>query len=497
LINAPTYLMLDKGTGTGLDKGLNQTAWGTHKGARIAMRKKQLSPTHERDMDIERAFSDLHPPLDAGAAFIEASRCLYCYDAPCINACPTAIDIPTFIHQIRTDNLDGSARTILDANIMGGTCARACPTEILCEGACVLNKGDEKPIRIGALQRRSVDHLMDKVAKNGIHPFERAPQSGRKLAVIGAGPAGLSFAHRAAMLGHDITVYEARPKPGGLNEYGLAAYKMVDDFAQKEIDFLLGIGGIGIKYGKKLGEDFSLSDLKKQYDGIFIGIGLGGSGTLGIPGEDLDGVEPALSFIEQLRQAKQKSRIKCGRDVVVIGGGNTAIDAAIQSKKLGAETVTLVYRRGEDSMSATAWERNLARLNDVQIRTWARPSSIGGDQKADHIMFERTKIIDGRLQGTGETFRLAADLILKAIGQKMLPLGLGDLQIKNGRIVVDEQFQTSMPGIYAGGDCIQSGDDLTVQAVQDGKLAALAIDQALTGNDAQPPVAAHSGKGGA
>lgn len=421
-------------------------------------------------------FPDLHPPLNGTEAFVEASRCLYCYDAPCIKACPTGIDIPTFIHQIRTENLDGSAQTILSANIMGGACARACPTEVLCEEACVLNAGESEAIRIGDLQRHAVDHL---IAKNGPHPFSRAKPSGHRLAVVGAGPAGLSFAHRAAMLGHEVDVYEARPKPGGLNEYGLAAYKMVDQFAQKEIAFLLGIGGIAVHHNKKLGGALSLTALRKSHAAVFLGLGLGGAAALGIPGEDARGVRDALGFIQDIRQSGPRNRPKVGRDVVVIGGGNTAVDAAVQARRLGAETVTLVYRRGESDMGATAWERDLARREGVTIRLWARPSAIEGGDKVTAILFERTRLLDGRLQGTGELLRLPADMILKAIGQKLIPSGLEGLAFEGGKIVVDERYQTAIPGIYAGGDCIARDADLTVQAVEDGKRAAIAVDAAL------------------
>ncbi|MEX0643914.1 MAG: FAD-dependent oxidoreductase, partial [Parvularculaceae bacterium] len=245
----------------------------------------RLSPA-----DIVENFGDLHPPMSAAQAIADAARCLYCYDAPCINACPTQINIPTFIHQIRSGNLDGSARTILSANIMGGTCARACPTEVLCEQACVVNHTEGEPIKIGLLQRHAVDHLM---AKRGPHPFARARESGLHFAVIGSGPAGLSFAHRASTLGHQVTVFERDQKPGGLNEYGLAAYKMVDDFAQREVEFLLQIGGIEIKAGKSLGKDFSLDELRKKYDAVFIGAGLTRPTRLDAPGVTLSGVRNA------------------------------------------------------------------------------------------------------------------------------------------------------------------------------------------------------------
>lgn len=423
-------------------------------------------------------FTDLHPPLGATKADIEANRCLYCFDAPCIRACPTGIDIPRFIHQIRSGNLDGSARTILSANILGGTCARACPTEILCEQVCVLNAGEDQPIAIGALQRHAVDYRM---AQAGAHPFARAADTGKRIAVVGAGPAGLAFAHRAAMLGHAVTLFDAKPKLGGLNEYGLAAYKMTDDFAQREVEFLLGIGGIELRYAERLGEQLQLAHLRAQYDAVFIAVGLGGINALGVPGEDLPGVRDAIAFIEELRQATDKSTVPIGDDVVVIGGGNTAIDAAVQARRLGARRVTLAYRRGASHMGATAWEQDLARSNGVIIELWAQPQAIHGTQGIAGVTFERTQLQDGRLQGSGETFRISADTVLKAIGQNLVAEDLAALERANGKLHVDAHYRTSMEGVYAGGDCIASGLDLTVQAVEDGKRAAHCVHAWLRG----------------
>jgi len=431
---------------------------------------------------IDANFEDLHAPLTALQANAEADRCLYCYDAPCITACPTSIDIPTFIHQIRTDNLEGSAKTILSQNIMGGTCARACPTEVLCEQACVLNAEGKKPVEIGALQRRAVDSLMAKA--NLAHPFERAADTGRRIAVVGAGPAGLSCAHRAAMLGHRVTVYEAKAKPGGLNEYGLAAYKMVDDFARKEVEFLLGIGGIEIQYHQRLGDTISLAQLRDTFDATYLGIGLDATNALGIDGEDKAGVLDAVDFIESLRQAEDKSEFTVGDDVIVIGAGNTAIDAAVQAKRLGAENVTLVYRRGEEHMSATEWEVDLARTNGVNVRLFASPTAISGDGHVSGMTFERTVIKDGKLVRTGKTFELLADMVLKAIGQKIAPAMLEGFALDGRKIKVNDTFETSIEGVFAGGDCINSGEDLTVQAVEDGKQAAHAIGAYLAGQEA-------------
>ncbi len=410
--------------------------------------------------DLARNFDDLHPPLSAAQAAVESARCLYCYDAPCMNACPTGIDIPRFIHQIRSGNLDGSARTILSANIMGGTCARACPTEVLCEEVCVVHHSEGGPVKIGELQRHAVDHLL---AAAGPHPFQRAAASGKTLAVIGAGPAGLAFAHRAAVLGHEVVVYEAKAKAGGLNEYGLAAYKMAGDFAQREVAFLLEVGGIAIKGG----EMAQWQDLRQRHDAVFIGAGLPTTRRLNIAGEDLPGVRDALDFIYELRRADDKTRLSVPADVVVIGGGNTAIDAALQARCLGARRVTLAYRRGPENMSATRWEQELASTNGVIMRYHAAPKAFIGDAAVEAVDF-------------GDD-RLPAALVLKAIGQMLPDQALDGLKREGGKLWVDEHYQTSITGVYAGGDCIARGQDLTVQAVEDGKRAAEAADRWLRG----------------
>ncbi len=425
---------------------------------------------------IAANFDDLHPPLNAQQASVQASRCLFCYEAPCVTACPTSIDIPKFIRQIATENKTGAARTILSANIMGGTCARACPTEILCEQKCVLETGEHEAVPIGHLQRHAVDHLL---AQNAPHPFARAAATGKKIAVIGAGPAGLSCAHALALLGHEVTIFEARPKPGGLNEYGLAAYKMAHDFAAREVDFILGIGGIDMMYNKALGRDVKLADLREHYDAVFLGTGLGRPRALGIAGEDLDGVDDALGFIEEIRQADDLTQLDPGQNVVVIGGGNTAIDAAVQAKRLGARSVTLVYRRGPGQMGATGWEQELAATNGVVIEHWAKPVRLIGETVVHSIDFERTRLDGSKLVGTGEHFTLYADRVFKAVGQELIADGLSGIKCMSGKIVVDGTGQTSLPGVFAGGDCVASGEDLTVQAVADGKTAAAGIDAYL------------------
>jgi glutamate synthase (NADPH/NADH) small chain len=438
----------------------------------------RLSPAQ-----LAENFADAHPPLTPHEAVVEASRCYFCYDAPCIEACPTGIDIPSFIKKIATGNLRGSALKIFEQNIFGGSCARVCPTEELCESACVRMTEEERPVRIGALQRRATDWLM----QHEPAPFTRAPLTDKRIAVVGAGPAGLACAHRLALHGHGVTVYEGKPKPGGLNEYGIAAYKLADDFAQREVEFILSIGGITIEHGKRLGRDFDVAGLKTSFDAVFLAIGQEGVRALGIEGETLAGVRNAVDFIAELRQAEDKAALPVGRRVIVIGGGNTAIDAATQSRRLGAEDVTIVYRRGAAEMSATDDEQEWAQTNDVRIRHWATPHRLLGEGgHVTGVEFMRTKPDQtGRAVPTGETYTLPADMVLKAVGQVFVadPLradGSLTLAVADGRIAVDADMRTSMPGVYAGGDCV-AGVDLTVAAVQDGKRAAEAIHAFLAG----------------
>ncbi|MDE1183840.1 NAD(P)-dependent oxidoreductase [Paraburkholderia sp.] len=425
--------------------------------------------------ELSCKFSDVAPLLDPTAAAAAASRCHYCYDAPCVNACPTQIDIPSFIRKIGNGNLKGAAVDILSANPLGGMCARVCPTEILCEGACVRNHQDAKPVAIGALQRHATDWAMQRDQPL----FARAPETGRHIAVVGAGPAGLACAHKLALAGHRVTIFDARDKAGGLNEYGIAAYKTVDAFAQREVDWLCSVGGIDIETGVALGRDVSLDALRRQHDAVFLSIGLTGVRELAIEGEALDGVLDAVTFIEQVRQAGDLSTVPVGRRVVVIGGGNTAVDAAVQSRKLGATSVTMVYRRGVDAMSATWAEREFAQTQGVTLVTHAKPVRLTGAQgQVSGVEFER--VVDGAT----ERFVVEADMVLKAIGQTLVPVGLERdlLTLDGNRIAVDLHGRTSLAGVWAGGDCA-IGDtptlDLTVQAVQDGKLAAASIDAQL------------------
>ena len=426
--------------------------------------------------EYETNFADLHPRLDRHEALVAADRCYFCYDAPCMTACPTMIDIPMFIRQISTGNPLGSAKTIFDQNILGGMCARVCPTETLCEEACVRNTAEDRPVEIGRLQRYATDIAMEA----GRQFYTRPAPTGRTVAVVGAGPAGLAAAHRLAMHGHSVVILDAREKAGGLNEYGIATYKAVDEFASREVEYVTAIGGIEIRNGQALGRDFSLSDLTAQYDAVFLAMGLAGVNGLGIEGEDLAGVDDAVDFIAALRQAKDKATVPIGRRIVVLGGGMTAIDAAIQAKLLGAEEVTICYRRGKEHMNASGYEQDLATANGVIIRHWLAPKRIlGKDGSVAGIEVEYTAMRDGKLVVTGETGVIAADQIMKAIGQSFLASGLGALAMERGKIAVDAEGRTSVERVWAGGDCVGVGEDLTVSAVAQGRDAAESINRVL------------------
>ncbi|WP_417267185.1 NAD(P)-dependent oxidoreductase [Celeribacter baekdonensis] len=419
-------------------------------------------------------FSDLHPVLDHHEALVASDRCYFCHDAPCMTACPTSIDVPLFIRQIATGTPEAAAQTIFEQNILGGMCARVCPTETLCEEACVREKAEGKPVEIGRLQRYATDTLM---AKNA-HPFTRAEATGKTVAVVGAGPAGLSAAHRLAMKGHDVVMFDARPKSGGLNEYGIASYKAPGGFAQSEVDWVLQIGGITVEHGKKLGEGLTLVALQEAYDAVFLAIGLAGVNALRAEGVDKDGVLDAVDFIADLRQSTDLSTLPVGRNVVVIGGGMTAVDAAVQSKLLGAQNVTIVYRRGKDRMSASVYEQELATSKGVQIIYHAAPVAVHGNGACAEMECEFTQEVDGTLSGTGETFRLAADQVFKAIGQTLVGAPDG-IKIEGGKIAVSATGRTSMAGVWAGGDCASGGEDLTVTAVAEGRDAAEDIHASL------------------
>ena len=424
----------------------------------------------------DRNFDDHTPPLDRHEARVAADRCYFCHDAPCVTACPTGIDIPLFIRQIATGTPDAAARTIFAQNILGGMCARVCPTETLCEEACVREAAEGRPVEIGRLQRFATDGLM----ATGVHPFRRAAATGKSVAVVGAGPAGLACAHRLAMKGHDVVIYDARSKPGGLNEFGIATYKATGDFAQAEVDWLLQIGGIRIEQGKALGRDVTLAEVQAAHDAVFLGIGLAGVNALRTAGEDRYGVRDAVEFIAELRQAPDKAAVPVGRDVVVIGGGMTAVDAAVQSKLLGAETVTIVYRRGQGRMGASGFEQDHATSAGVRIVTNAAPVAVLGNGAVTGVEFAYTEEGPQGLTMGPERFRLKADQVFKAIGQTLAGAPEG-LAVDGGKIAISGAGRTSVPGIWAGGDCATGGDDLTVTAVAQGRDAAEDIHLALMG----------------
>ena len=439
---------------------------------------KHLPQAAGSNSELAQHFTDLAPALTARQAAIESARCLYCYDAPCTRICPSEIDVASFIRNIHDQNINGAAAGILKQNILGGSCARVCPTEILCEDACVRNHDEEgQPVKIGLLQRHALDNATFKT-----HPFQRAAATGQKIAVVGAGPAGLSCAHRLAMLGNDVVIFEAREKSGGLNEYGIAKYKLTGDFAQREVDFLLSIGGIDVQHGRTLGGNLQLRDLHAQFDAVFLGLGLNASRQLGLTGEDAPGLMAAVDYIADLRQSTDLASLPVPKRAIVIGAGNTAIDMAVQIKRLGAEDVTLVYRRGFESMTATHHEQDIAKENQVRMKTWAAPLEVLLDAAGQvrGMRFEETRMDGGKLIGTGAFIEIAADAVFKAIGQSMDPSGISGemaqhLTREGDKIHVDASFRTALPGIYAGGDCVAPGQDLTVQAVQHGKLAAMAI----------------------
>lgn len=434
--------------------------------------------------EIESNFSDMHAPLKRAEALVEADRCYFCFDAPCTTACPTDINIPGFIQKIRSDNVKGSAYTILSENIMGGMCSRVCPTEVLCEEVCVRTTLEGQPVRIGLLQR----YATDSVITDNLQLFERREASGFRVAVVGGGPASLACAHRLATLGHQVSVLNRADKLGGLNEYGIAAYKTVNNFAQSEVDYILNVGGIEARNGQSLGTDFSLADLRDEYDAVFLGVGLGGVNELRLENDRAEGIVDAVEYIASLRQAGNKAELPVGRNVLVIGGGMTAIDVAVQSKQLGAENVTIAYRRGPEQMGASEFEQNFAQISGVRIRHWLAPASLKMDgERVSGVRFDYTRLDDsGKLQPTEDSCEMDADIVFKAIGQQVLWESLGDtaetLEVEHGRISVNDDRKTSLNDVWAGGDCILGGQDLTVSAVQDGKVAAMDIDSFLSGS---------------
>lgn len=427
----------------------------------------------------QQNFADIHPPFEnKRAAQVEANRCLFCYDAPCTKSCPTSINVPKFIKQIATDNVKGSAHTIFSSNIMGAGCAKVCPVEKLCEGACVYNLLEEEPIQIARLQRYSTEIAMD----NNWQLFERKPSTGKKVAIVGAGPAGLSCAHVLSREGIDITIYEKEKKGGGLMTYGIAAYKVTPQFCQDEVNYITSIGGIEIKYDHELGRNVSLEELRKNYDAVYLGMGVGIARQLDIPGEDLDGVADAISFIYTLRD-KGYDAVPVGDKVAVIGMGMTAIDAATQAKRLGAKEVTMVYRRTEAEKPCTQAELDIAKLDGCEIIWLAAPKEIiGVNGKVTQLICSVMTLGEPDSSGrrapidTGETFSLGVDMVIKAAGQVPFEalVTANGLFNKSGKILVDNNCSTNINGVFAGGDAVNGGKEV-VDAAQAGKDGAAAI----------------------
>ena len=424
-------------------------------------------------------FSDIRPPFEThNAALVEANRCLFCYDAPCIKSCPTGINVPKFIKQITTDNIKGSARTIFLSNIMGAGCSKVCPVEKLCEGSCVFNLMDEPPIPIAKLQCYSTG----KAVENKWQLFERKKSLNKKVAIVGAGPAGLSCAHVLSREGVDVTIYEKESKGGGLMTYGIAAYKVTPQFCEDEVNYILSLGGIEIKYSHELGKNISLADMQKNYDAVYLGIGVGLARQLEIPGEELEGVEDAIKFIYDIR-SKEFDKIPVGDKVVVIGMGMTAIDAATQAKRLGAKEVTMLYRRTQEEMPCTQHELDIAMLDGCKIIWLASPKEIKGvNGKVTEIICSVIKLGEPDAGGrrspveTGEIFSLDVDMVIKAAGQKPFEKLIINNGIMNnkGKITIDKNSATNIAGIFAGGDAVNGGKEV-VDAVQAGKEGAAAI----------------------
>ena len=436
-------------------------------------------------------FADLHPAMSRDEAVVEAARCVFCYDPPCMRACPTHIDVPRFIRQILHDNPAGAAETIFTENIFGGSCGRACPTEVLCEGACVDRTLLHEPIQIGRLQRYATDYATER----GLRFFEPGPDTGRRVAVVGSGPAGMTCAHELRKRGHAVTVFEARDVAGGLNTLGISPYKLSTEVALAELEPIYDMG-VEVRLGEFV-DAARLAELRATYDAVFLGLGLGPTARLGVPGEDADGVWEALDFIFQAHE-KPLHECRVGRRVVVVGAGNTAVDVATQAVRLGAEAVTMVYRRTAAEMTAFAYEYELAKADGVGFLWEAQPLGFETDA-AGRLTGVRLQRV--RLDGEGRTARLVpvdgsetvvpCDMVVKALGQTPILEVLAEtdgLHVERGRLLVDPLTgATGVPGLFAGGDCTSKGAEI-VDAVQEGKKAAWGIHAFLATAPPSTPV---------
>jgi glutamate synthase (NADPH/NADH) small chain len=446
---------------------------------------KNIAPKLTTDQ-YEANFAEIHPPFAPNSATMEANRCLYCFDSPCMKACPTHIDISAFIKKIATGNVRGAAKTILRSNWIALTCAKACPVDVLCEGACVYNERGETPIQIGRLQRFAIDRYFEQ----GMPPlFTPPPKNGKSVGVIGAGPAGLACAAELSLMGYEVTIYEAKEKAGGLDMWGIAPYKVTQKDSLNEVKLVESFG-VKIKPSTRVGKDISVDELTRRHDAVFIGIGLGMAAALSIPGEDLDGVVDALEFIEKVTSRKWTS-VDVGRRVAVIGAGNTAIDAVTEARRLGAEQVMIIYRRGRPEMPAYDFEYELAAGEGVLFHFLTAPKRILGTKHVEAIECIRMQL--GKPDGggrrrpeevPGSEFQISVDMVIKSVGhniEKTFLSMIPDVEFEGGNVIVHPRtYQTGNPKFFAGGDCINGGMEV-VNAAYDGKQAAHAIDNFIYG----------------